>query len=296
MDQAEVLPPATLPAASRSLVVQAHSDATLLQLWLHGRPAGTQSAYRRDAGAFLERLGARTLPTATIGDVQGFADGLTHLKPASQARKLAAIKSLFAFAHRLGYLQFDVARPLRLPRVKDDLAARIVSEAELARMLSAEPSPRNHAMLRLLYGAGLRVSELCGLRWRDLSAAKPGGQATVFGKGGKTRAVLIQPKLWKILGALRGTAGVDDPVFRSAKGGALVRSQVHRVVKAAAARAGLPAALSAHWLRHAHASHALDHGAPVHVLQASLGHASLATTTRYTHARPGDGSARYLPE
>ena len=88
--------------------------------------------------------------------------------------------------------------------MRDDLAARIVTEAELARMLSAEPDLRNHAALRLLYGAGLRVSELCALCWRDLAAAKPGGQATVFGKGGKTRAVLIQPRLWKSLGALRG--------------------------------------------------------------------------------------------
>jgi integrase/recombinase XerD len=69
---------------------------------------------------------------------------------------------------------------------------------------------------------------------------------------------------------------------------------VHLIVKAAAKRAKLPAAMSAHWLRHSHASHALDRGAPVHVVQSSLGHASLTTTTRYSHARPGDSSARYL--
>ncbi len=287
MGEVEVLPAPSPP-------VQADNDATLIRLWLHGRPAGTVAAYRRDVGSFLAAAG-KALPTVTIGDVQDWATSLAELRPASQARKLAAIKSLFSFAHRVGYLPFDVARPLRLPRVKDDLAERIVGEAELARMLAAEPVPRNHALLRLLYGGGLRVSELCGLRWRDMKAAKPGGQATVFGKGGKTRAVLIQPKLWRELAGLRGTGGSDDPVFRSARG-ALVRSQVHRVVKAAAARAGLPPELSAHWLRHAHASHALDHGAPVHVLQQSLGHASLTTTTRYAHVRPGDGSARYLPE
>ena len=74
----------------------------------------------------------------------------------------------------------------------------------------------------------------------------------------------------------------------------MARPQVHRVVKAAAARAGLPPALSAHWLRHAHASHALDRGAPVSLVQATLGHASVATTGRYLHVRPNDSSARYL--
>ncbi|MBV8589619.1 MAG: tyrosine-type recombinase/integrase [Acetobacteraceae bacterium] len=82
--------------------------------------------------------------------------------------------------------------------------------------------------------------------------------------------------------------------IRSAKGGALDPSQVHRIVKAAAARAGLPAAVSAHWLRHAHASHALDRGAPIHLVQATLGHSSVATTGRYLHARPNDSSSRYL--
>ena len=85
-------------------------------------------------------------------------------------------------------------------------------------------------------------------------------------------------------------------MFRSRKGSAaLDPSAVHRVVKAAAKRAGLPDAVSAHWLRHAHVSHALDRGAPAHLVQATVGHASLATTSRYAHARPNDSSSRYLP-
>jgi integrase/recombinase XerD len=93
--------------------------------------------------------------------------------------------------------------------------------------------------------------------------------------------------------ALRGDRGPNDPVFASRRGGLQVR-QVDRIVKAAARRAHLTPAVSAHWLRHAHVSHALDRGAPVHVVRATVGHASLETTTRYSHARPGDSSARYL--
>ena len=83
-------------------------------------------------------------------------------------------------------------------------------------------------------------------------------------------------------------------MFRSRKGGHLDPSAVHRIVKAAAERAGLSEEVSAHWLRHGHASHSLERGAPIHLVQATLGHASVATTGRYLHARPTDSSARYL--
>ena len=133
------------------------------------------------------------------------------------------------------------------------------------------------------------------MAWRDLTARDDeGGQITVFGKGGKTRVVLLPASVWRALVQLRGDAGPDEPVFRSAKGGHLDPSAAHRVVKRAAARAGLPVEVSAHWLRHAHASHALDRGAPIHLVQATLGHSSVATTGRYLHARPNDSSARYL--
>ena len=117
----------------------------------------------------------------------------------------------------------------------------------------------------------------------------------MFGKGGKTRAVLLKASIWQELAAVR-PADPDAAVFRSRNGGgALDPSQVHRIVKRAAGRAGLSDAVSAHWLRHAHVSHALDRGAPVHLVQATVGHASLATTSRYAHARPSDSSSRYLP-
>jgi site-specific recombinase XerD len=226
--------------------------------------------------------------------VQAFGASLTGLSEATAARRLSAIKSLIAMAHRLGYLPFDVGAPVQLPAVKDTLAERIMTEADVQRMLVLETHPRNAALLRLIYGAGLRISEACGLCWRDLSARDDAGQITVFGKGGKTRVVLLSASVWQRVASLRGDAAPDAPVFVSREGGALDTSQVHRIVKAAAKRAGLSEDVSAHWLRHAHVSHSLDRGAPVHVVRATVGHASLETTTRYSHARPGDSSARYL--
>lgn len=100
-------------------------------------------------------------------------------------------------------------------------------------------------------------------------------------------------KVWRSLLAMRGESGKDAPVFVSGKGGHLDPSQVFRIVRSAGARAGIEN-VSPHWLRHSHASHAMDRGVPLHVVQASLGHSNPATTGRYLHARPGDGSGRYL--
>lgn len=275
---------------------QADTDAQLVELWLHGRSRHTQSAYRHDAHR-LSLATRKPLNQITLGDLQNFADGMDDgsRKPASRHRTLSSIKSLFAFAHRIGYLPFDTARPLRLPGLRNGLAERILDEGEVQRMLALERHPRNHVLLTLIYAAGLRVSEVCSLRWCDLQSRDGAGQVTVFGKGEKTRTVLIPGSVWTKLMLLRGEAAAQEPVFRSRKKGHLQPTQVWRIVGKAAKRAGIEKAVSTHWFRHAHASHALDRGAPISLVQATLGHASVATTGRYLHARPSDSSSNYLP-
>lgn len=269
-------------------------DAAFIELWVSRQASPhTRRNYRRQAAAFRCQVG-KPLAAVTLADVLGYVLSLDGRASATQANAVAIVKSLFSFAVQTGYLPVNVGAAVKAPSVKNTLAERILDEADVMRVLVLEPSPRNRVLLTLLYGAGLRISEVCSLRWRDLVARDAAGQATVYGKGGKTRVVLLSAKTWPLLDALRAEAGPDDPVFRSRKGGPLDASAAHRVVKAAAARAGLPPEVSAHWLRHAHASHALDRGAPVHLVQATLGHASVATTGRYLHARPTDSSARYL--
>jgi integrase/recombinase XerD len=282
-------------AAPEEMPAQANSDDTLIALWLAAKAGRTRRAYQDDVAAFL-RFVDKSLRQITLADLVSWSETLGEMAPASRGRKLGAVKSLAAFGHRIGYLAFNIGAPLRLPSVKTTLAERILGEGDVLRLLTLETNPRNHAMLRLLYAGALRVSELCALTWRDLQLREDAGQVTVFGKGGKTRVVLLTPGVWSELSALRGNAGEGDPVFRSNKGAHLTPVQVHRIVKQAAAQAGVSAATSAHWLRHAHASRALDRGARVSLVQATLGHASVATTGRYLHARPNDSSARYLPE
>ncbi|MBV9543865.1 MAG: tyrosine-type recombinase/integrase [Chloroflexi bacterium] len=274
-------------------VQQSDADGQLVSLWLHGRSPHTQRAYRADVDRFLAFV-ARPLPAVTLGDLQAFADSLEDLAPSSRARTLAAIKSLLAFGQRTGYLPLNVGAALKLPTAKNTLAERILSETQVHRLLALEPNHRNQVLLRLLYVAGLRVSELAALKWRDLQPRDDAGQVTIFGKGQKTRVVLLPIAVWRELERL-GRRPAHAPVFASRRGGGhLHPTAVERVVWRAARRAGIEGKVSPHWLRHAHATHALDRGAPIHLVQATLGHASVATTGRYLHARPTDSSARYL--
>ncbi|MGH9455362.1 MAG: tyrosine-type recombinase/integrase [Terriglobia bacterium] len=278
-----------LPAVARP-----DDDDKLVHVWLHGRSPHTQRAYSADIARFRTQV-PKPFATVNLEDLQNFASTLTGFKRATAARILSAVKSLLAFGYRTGYLPFDVGRALRLRSVRDNLAQRILSEADVHRMLSLEPNERNRALLTLLYASGCRVSEVCDLRWQDLQATAESGQITVLGKGEKTRSIQLPVSVWKQLLKLRQEAGLEDPVFRSRKKGGFLRPYaVHRVVRRAAKRAELEGKVSPHWLRHAHASHALDRGAPIHLVQTTLGHASLATTSRYLHARPKESSGRYL--
>lgn len=275
------------------------ADGKLVELWLSMKTSShTRRAYAADASQFLAFV-HKPLAQVTLTDLQAWAGqlGQGSLKPASQNRPLTAVKSLLSFAQETGYLPFNVGAAVKLQPNRDGLAQRILEESEVARLIEAAPEGRNRILLKLLYVSGLRVSEVCGLKWCDALSRPQGGQITVFGKGGKTRTVLLKPKMWQQLLSIKGEAKAADPIFRSRKGGhALDVSQVRRIVYAAATKAGLAQKVSPHWMRHAHASHALDRNAPIHLVQATLGHASVSTTGRYLHARPNESSSFYLPD
>ena len=273
---------------------QADNDVQFISLWLRGRRPHTQRAYNTDVTKFMQFTGNKSIHTVTIKDLQDFADTLNVMADASIARCLSSVKSLFAFGQKIGYLQYNVAAVIELPSIKDTLAERILTESEVQSMIALEVKPRNKTLLRFMYSSGARVSEVCGLKWKDCINRDTAGQVTLYGKGGKTRIVLLSEGTWKALAELRGDAAPDAPVFKSQKGGHLTTRQVLDIVKAAAVRAGIEGDVSPHWLRHSHASHALDRKCPIHLVQSTLGHSSVATTGKYLHARPDDSSAKYL--
>lgn len=274
-------------------------DTALVELWLSTKTSlHTRRAYATEAARFLTAM-SKPLAWVTLADLQSYAASLDqrNLSAASQNRAITSVKSLLSFAQDTGYLAFNVGAAVKLRPNRDNLSARILEESDVVRLIEAAPEGRNRVLLKLLYVSGIRVAELCALKWCDAIPRSEGGQIAVFGKGGKTRNVLLKAKAWNQLLAIRGTAGPVDPIFRSRMGGGpLDPSQVRRIVYAAASKAGLQQKVSPHWMRHAHASHALDRRAPIHLVQTTLGHASVSTTGRYLHARPAESSSFYLPD
>lgn len=278
----------------QSVARQAQNDKQLIELWLHGRPAKTQKAYRRDILKAYE-IFHKPIREITLGDIQAYSDALKEeaLAPASIRRYLATIKSLFKFAFDIGYIPFDTAKPLRLPSLKDNLSHRILTEEEIHLLIDAARTPRNKLIIKLFYISGIRVSELASLKWKDLIKREDGFQLTVYGKGDKTNNILLPESLWIELETLRAGSCDEYPIFRSRKKGHLDSGQIQRIIRNITEKAGLSKRVSPHWFRHSHASHALDRGCPIHLVQKQLNHSSISTTGRYLHARPSESSSTY---
>jgi integrase/recombinase XerD len=273
------------------------TNSELISLWLYGRSPNTQSSYLNHVNRFLAFVD-KPLTEVTLMDIQTWQLSLSGMSSGSQRTALAVIKSLFSFGFELGVLQLNITRLARFPKVKDCLNEKILSVNQVREMIRLETNPRNRAILLILYSCGLRVSELCDLIWQDLQARDNGGQMSVFGKGGKTRVILIPNYVWLSVIKLRKKFGLNEPVFRSRQRGEngyhLTRKQLDNIVKKAAKKAGIEGKVSPHWLRHSHASHSLDKGAPLSLVQQTLGHSSIATTEKYLHAKPDDSSGMYL--
>ncbi|GEM35389.1 tyrosine recombinase XerD [Nocardia neocaledoniensis NBRC 108232] len=274
-----------------------------------GAARNTLGAYRRDLGryrSFLDGRGIDSLRAVTQGDVAEFtmalrSGGADHppLAAGSVARALIAVRGLHKFAAAEGLTDTDVAHAVkppapgrRLPKALPyDQVLRLL-EAAGGEGDAADGGPRglrDRALLELLYSTGARISEMVGLDVDDIDA----GQRCVVlrGKGGKQRLVPIgRPALAAVDAYLvRGRPslaasgkGSGGALFLNARGGRLSRQSAWQVLQTAAERAGIGAAVSPHTLRHSFATHLLDGGADVRVVQELLGHASVTTTQIYT--------------
>lgn len=283
---------------TRLQVADCNSDKELIDLWLHDKTPNTVDAYRRDAEEFRWFIEDKPLSRVVLNDLMFYSDALKQQgrAPATVNRKLSAVKSLLSYGVMIGYLSINAGAALKLPKLDNSLAERILSESQVLRLIGAASPGRDRILLRFLYESGCRVSELVGLIWKNLQPRDDAGQVRILGKGNKTRVVLLTPQLWADLMFLRASDSLDTPVFKSQRSGRkLVRSEVNELVTRVARLAEIPGNVSPQWLRHAHASHSLERGAPIHLVQATLGHRNLQTTGRYLHARPTDSSSRYLP-
>jgi integrase/recombinase XerD len=284
-----------LSMAPKIIPQQADTDDQLIGLWLHGRSVHTQKAYRRDLKLFRDHC-TKNLKEVLLIDLHNFADILFQkaLAPASIKRILSSIKSLYSWGFRIGYFQFDVGKPLRIPSSKDTLSNHILSESEVQTLFQTTTNPRNRLMLKVFYYTGLRLSELASLKYKDLQPRDKSGQLCVMTKGSKTNVLLLPEFLWNELVAYRGGKSEEEPVFQSRKGGHLCPGQIERIVAKIGRNAKISKSLYPHLLRHAHATHALSNGCPIHLVQKQLNHSSISTTGRYLHCQPQQTSAEYL--
>jgi integrase/recombinase XerD len=284
-----------------------------------GLAASTLESYRRDLlrySAALASHGKTAMAQLTSADIAAFLAGLregdaehTPLAASSAGRAVVAVRGLHAFAAAQGLTQADPARQVRPPAPPRRLP-KAITVAEVERLLAAAgPAPddaaagpdqltglRNRALLEFLYGTGARISEATGL---DIDELDADGEAMVrlSGKGGKQRLVpvgryasqalaayLVRARPTLAAAAARSAAlsrAAAPAVFLNARGGRLTRQGAWMVLHAAAGRAGLPQ-VSPHTLRHSFATHMLDGGADIRVVQELLGHASVTTTQVYT--------------
>ncbi|WP_024803988.1 site-specific tyrosine recombinase XerD [Nocardia sp. BMG51109] len=272
-----------------------------------GAARNTSSAYRRDLERyreFLARRGIEELDRVTEGDIGDFvvslrAGGGDHppLAASSAARSLVAVRGLHRFAAAEGLTAGDVAHAVkpptparRLPKALPyDQISRLLEAAGGAGQADGGPRGlRDRALLELLYSTGARISEVIGL---DVDDIDTGERAVVLhGKGGRQRMVPVgRPALAALEAYLvRGRPALSlrgkgiPALFLNARGGRLTRQSAWQVLQDAADRAGIGAAVSPHTLRHSFATHLLDGGADVRVVQELLGHASVTTTQIYT--------------
>lgn len=252
----------------------------------------TVEAYRRDVERFVQFCDGQGVCDLAAIQQRELIAWLGLLQERGQAsatvcRALMALKVFFRFLKREGKIPVDEAHYLDSPKLWQ-LIPEVLSHAEVEALL-AQPDPsdstgaRDRAVLELLYASGLRVSELCQLNVTDVDET----YVRVLGKGKKERLVPVGKHAIAALDHYLATFRNDQSelvaLFLSQRGKRLDRITVWRQIKAYARKAGITKSISPHTLRHSFATHLLDHGADLRLIQEMLGHASLNTTERYTH-------------
>ena len=253
-----------------------------------GAAANTLAAYRRDLEGAAERIGDPAL--ADRAAVAGLSKAWAALAPATVARKASALRQFYAFLVDEGVRADDPSDALPRPAARRPLP-KILSHGEVealfarAEMEAAADSPpalRMLALLELLYGSGLRATELVSLPLAAVPRDAP--LLTVTGKGGQARLVPVSAAARAALSRWLAVRPQGRFLFPSRNGTHLTRVRLFQLIKALATRAGIaPEKVSPHVLRHAFATHLLEGGADLRVLQTLLGHADIATTQIYTH-------------
>lgn len=276
------------------------TDERLIDIWLERyESVHTRRAYATDVDLFLDFIEtlpepARTLGEVTVAHVVAYQKHLrSKSAPATHARRMSSLKSLLSFGTDTGYLRFNVGAAIKIPHLLNHLAERILTVEQVRNLVAAARPGRDRALVKFLYFSGARVSEALKLEWRHVHDDDAMLRVTLHGKGNKTRRIPMPALMaadFEVLSKLR----LGKYVFESCYGNRLDSKDAWRIVRQATEDAFISRPVSPHWLRHAHATHALERGVPLNVLKETLGHASLRTSDSYVHASPTESSGLFL--
>lgn len=296
-----ILPPSSLPDqfTPPTDISGAADDAALIAMWLsEQRSRHTVRLYDRVAFGLTQTL-PHGLRGATVADIMRFEKGIASLKPKSKHTIMSAVRSLFSFASRTGYINKSPAHVRKNRAPPYNSRHRYLTEDEVWTIVDHATNDRDRVLLRFLYGTAVRVSELCSIVWADVHPHGKGYAVQILGKGGIYRTVQIPD--W--VGLVRpDNARSDDAVFTVSGPDSphpwppMSDSNIRWIMREATLAAGLAKKVSPHWFRHAAITNAENNGESVVNLRDWAGHTNINTTSKYLHGKahsaPGDALGR----
>lgn len=285
-------------------ILDQHPDSMVIATWLIQKAPKTQKYYKRVISELYLFLANRKLSEMKTEELILFLNIKCRSKSTKSVYK-DVLGSLFSFAVKTGHLQKNIVTAIDRIKPENRLYTKVLSREQIEQMILKEPSNRNKLIIELLYMTGIRVEELTKLKLDSFREIKSGSEQKITmlveGKGKKFRTLNVPQKTYEKLKAYWDENNLfpEESCFLSrnkndgfSKG--LTTTQIFRIIKTAAKNASLSSSPSPHWIRHTSATHAIENGAPIHVVQVSLGHESIKTTGKYLDIRPEKSVGSYL--
>lgn len=276
-----------------------HRDNVFIYSFLHQPSLSKVSKiqYERVIRNFFSYFSEYSIQSITTAHVILFIKKMENKSPTTKNFSLKVLSSLFSFLFKSGYIQRNPALVVGLEKVPDQFQSKILSKEQINRIIELETDISKKLLIKILYYTGLRISEALSLKVDSFRPSQEGGAfMTVIGKGTKVRTVFIPYEFYVEIQDYIQTHNINTGFlfFDSLSNKALSRFQALRIIKAAAKRAKIHPMPSPHWFRHSSATHSIEAGAPIHVVQHTLGHSSINTTGKYLHASIDTSNASYL--
>ena len=296
----------------------------LLNLFLREKSFNTKKAYQTDLIQFFDFINNTFVGEIDLELLQDYRDflfqnycnaetdeekrnAIINGNTATIARKLSAVKSLFSFAKKIGFINIDTASALSTVKVRENNNIVVLKEEEIFQMLNhiqnrdyryKNLKQRDYVLIRLLYATAARISELVELKFKNITKHKneENGVVSIFGKGQKERFMKISKKTYNEVKKLQEllSKNKEDYVFSTRQSNKMTRQQAFNIVRKIAKECDIDKTTSPHLFRHSHISHAIKKGADLAVVRDSAGHASIQTTNRYIKSDPDISSSDYL--